>query len=78
MVRAFEGDKDATDTLQNSITYPTNIATLAEIKRGHMAEVYGLSLSDVFVDDRYGYVGGVTGSLSTIPQRETKRTKQKK
>ncbi|MBQ7257521.1 MAG: ferrous iron transport protein B [Abditibacteriota bacterium] len=78
VVRAFEGDSDAIEVLQKSITFPQNIATLTEIKRGHMAEVYGLSLSDVFVDDRYGYVGGITGEFINYSKAGSKKDKTEK
>ena len=73
VVRAFEGDKDATDILQNAITSPHNLSTITEIKRGHMAEVYGNSLSDIFVDDRYGFVGGLTGEFVNYSKANNKK-----
>lgn len=60
VIRGFEGDAEAVKTLQKNINSPANVGLKIDITRGHMSEVYGETLEEIFTDDRYGYVGGIT------------------
>ena len=61
--RGFEGDKEAVKILQENIISPQKIDVKIEAKRGHVTDIYGENLDDIFVDDRYGFVGGLTGKF---------------
>lgn len=63
VVRGFEGDSEAVKTLQKNINSPANVGLKIDITRGHMSEVYGETLEEIFTDDRYGYVGGITSQF---------------
>lgn len=61
--RGFEGDKEAVKILEKNIVSPKNIGAKIDIRKGHMSEVYGGTLDEIFTDDRYGYVGGLTSQF---------------
>lgn len=63
VVRGFEGDDDTVKILQKNITSPANIGLRIAVTRGHMAEIYGETLEEIFADDRYGFVGGLTSQF---------------
>ena len=75
MTRGFETDREAMDILQENITFPANLKAKLEIRRGHTAEVYGNSLDEIFADDRYGYIGGLTSQFINYSKVNEKPSK---